>query len=211
MVFQQSTTFNNQITMLINMPLVVSLMFFYTTFVCLQKYVFLFSVNTKTWLFFLIFLYITSKNVFFLKTRVFLPTQSGFFLALHDKDSSIFSTTTTLIVLFLTTQIFSYIRFLNKKEVFFTRLFFFIANMLCILFTRSWFFFLFLWEALGVFSISLIGFFCQKNTTIKTTLKVFFFNKLSDFFLTLAVLFFFKTNACFFFSTQLIFFFFEKQ
>lgn len=96
----------------------------------------------------------------------------------------------TIYAISFAVNVYSY-RYLSDsafKENFLIWFSVFILSMVGVVSTANWFGLLLSWELLGISSFFLIGFFKNKPAALKSALKAFFFNKISDLFLLLACL-----------------------
>lgn len=97
---------------------------------------------------------------------------------------------------------FAYLDSSPFKENFLITFNIFVLSMVGVVSTSNWPVLLFAWEILGLSSFLLIGFYKNKPTALKSALKAFTFNKLSDLFLILAFMFYYFSYGTFYFTPQ---------
>ena len=97
---------------------------------------------------------------------------------------------------------FSYLNTSPTKENFLIMFNVFILSMVGVVSTSNWFCLLLSWEVLGLSSFLLIGYYKNKPAALKSALKAFTFNKLSDLFLFIAFALYYFTYGTFYFVQQ---------
>lgn len=97
---------------------------------------------------------------------------------------------------------FSYLNDSPSKEMFLITFNTFILSMVGVVSTSNWLLLLLSWEVLGLSSFFLIGYYKNKPAALKSALKAFIFNKLSDLFLIIAFAIYYFTYNTFYIIQQ---------
>lgn len=97
---------------------------------------------------------------------------------------------------------FSYLNDSPSKEMFLITFNTFILSMVGVVSTSNWLLLLLSWEVLGLSSFFLIGYYKGKPAALKSALKAFIFNKLSDLFLIIAFAIYYFTYNTFYIVQQ---------
>lgn len=118
----------------------------------------------------------------------FLFLKSNLFSINYSSINIIFLLTVFIITFFSFSFSAIYMQFETRKESFFVLLNLFMLSMVGFLLSDFWVTFLFFWECLGITSFFLINFYQTKLTTLKSSLKAFCFNRVSDSFFFLLLL-----------------------
>lgn len=197
-----------------------SLFMFVTLFILLVSYTHLGYLNTNklfmtAYLYFLpiivsvMLLSFTTDfdiNVSIRAYSVFSNQKYSFVSFRFDNLSVIFSSTTYIIGFFTGTFQFMYMSDDLKKGRFFFLINYFIFSMFTFVHAGNFIILIMGWELLGITSFFLISHYDMRYLTIKASLKVFTFNRLSDSFMFLAVIFSFFDRGDFGFGYSNSFF-----
>lgn len=119
------------------------------------------------------------------------------FNLLIDNLSSHFIVTVYMISFGVGTYQYFYIEDSFQKNRFFIQLNWFVISMVMVILSGNWILLLLSWEMLGQTSFFLIGFFKIKLSAMKSSLKAFFYNRISDLVLLLAFVINTKTSSSF--------------
>lgn len=136
------------------------------------------------------------KNVF-----IIIPT----FNIKIDFLSLVFLFTIYTISIFVHIYQHVYLELEPRKDIFLIGLNCFILSMVLLVIASNWILFFLAWEALGISSFFLIGFFKQKVSAWKSAKKAFFFNKISDLLLLVSLGFTLKLNESLLINSNLTF------
>lgn len=120
------------------------------------------------------------------------------FLSFAFTKSSICVLFLVLVIFWFSMQFSFFYLYLERGRVhFFLFLFLFVLAMVFI-FTSSNLILIYAgWELMGASSFFLIGYYSRKLSAMKSALKAFFFNKISDFFFVLAIILYYHVNGTF--------------
>lgn len=141
-----------------------------------------------------LFLFILNKQILFDLTTAM---NSDFILykiisLKFDRLAWVFIFTVYTISFFVHLYQFFYLYDMPNKERFLIKLNVFILSMLGVVISNNWLSLLFSWEVLGQSSFFLIAYYKNKPSSLKSALKAFFYNKISDITLILAFVLYFK-------------------
>lgn len=159
----------------------------------------LLAICQLIWLFFGLTMYyklnVTINNSFF----TLKP-----FSIYYDRLSITFLLTVYTIGVTVNQYQFNYLKDSSDRYNFLVYFNLFIVSMVLVVLSSNWMLLLLSWELLGISSFFLIGYYKQKPVALKSSIKAFIFNKISDLFLLISFILYYTTYNTFNLNEQLV-------